>query len=744
MTPESPTCHPRAYKDYRDVTSGHTSIADESISLGLLSQEGGNPYLNAQALIKVALKTKADAIHPGYGYLSENAAFANAVVEAGIIFIGPTSSAMSTLGDKRSAKDFLRRTDSSIPLIPGFAGASQDALELERIANKIGFPVMLKASAGGGGKGMRIVRKQSDLQAELRSAQSEAKRSFGSGDCILEKYIEAGKHIEIQILGDSHGNVVSLHERECSIQRRHQKIIEETPSPWLVASKRREMSEAAIRIGKLLHYENAGTVEFVVDANSGEFYFLEVNTRLQVEHPITEEVTGLDVVSLQLFVAAGGSLTDLAVLRQIPQVGHAIECRLCAEDPRRDFLPEHGTIRLWQEADKQISPTTNVRYETAVESGAQITIHFDPMIAKVVVWAPTRSVAISNMVHILANTACIGVLTNQLFLQSCLLHPGFQDRMYTTSFVASNLASLLRNPYVDYTPELTRKLSIFASLFGRNPGLAHLTSRPFGGVRTGFRNQIFDNVNVHTDVVVTNLSDSNHAHLLTHNRSGYRQAEGDRVTVMAVPEFPERSEGERSGEAGSSVASKVAARYNLISGAMRQGTDSTSETYKFKAKLDRVTTTVFAPSSSKSWLCGNVAASVDGTMLRGFVATDGCQALARSMMQKAEALRVSCHFPLLGEWVDLRVYTILAYCESLRQQADVEPGSSKQAVAPMPCKVISILKKAGESTKAGEPVMVVESMKMEMNISVSTAGKFEAMVREGEAVDEGTVLCVLH
>jgi acetyl/propionyl-CoA carboxylase alpha subunit len=291
---------------------------------------------------------QADAIHPGYGYLSENANFADAVRNAGITFIGPSSSAMSSLGDKRSAKAYLRQHDSSIPLIPGVISSSQDPNELEKSAAEIGYPVMLKASAGGGGKGMRIVRDGSEFSDALQRTQSEAARLFGSSDCILEKYIESGKHIEIQILGDQHGNVISLIERECSIQRRHQKVIEETPSPWIDAKKRQEMCQAAVGVGKLLNYENAGTVEFVFDVDTGNFYFLEVNTRLQVEHPITEETTRLDLVALQIFVAGGGDLSTVAELSPMPQIGHAIECRLCAEDPSRDFYPENGTLRLWR------------------------------------------------------------------------------------------------------------------------------------------------------------------------------------------------------------------------------------------------------------------------------------------------------------------------------------------------------------------------------------------------------------
>jgi acetyl/propionyl-CoA carboxylase alpha subunit len=476
----------------RDALSRHVSDADEALSVGSANQEGINPFLDIKLLIETALSVEADAIHPGYGYLSENADFADATRAAGLIFIGPSSKAMSTLGDKRTSKDYLREFAPQVPLIPGFSGSSQNVEDLEVAAAKIGFPVMLKASAGGGGRGMRIVYERSKLQSELGRATSEAARSFGSGDCILEKYIEAGKHIEIQIIGDSHGNVISLYDRECSIQRRHQKVIEETPSPWLSTLKRQEMSDVAVQIGQLLAYEGAGTVEFVVDVKDGKFYFLEVNTRLQVEHPITEEVTGLDIVSLQTFVAAGGSLASLPALQQVRQDGHAIECRLCAEDPQRDFFPEHGTIRLWQPAPAPLADSRDIRYETAVQTGSQISIYFDSMIAKIVVWAPTRSIAIEKMVKTLANTVCAGLRTNQLFLQSCLLHEKFRDPAYTTSFIPSHSQDLIKNPYHDRSSDLSAVLALIPSVFMRKAEHT-LTStsaaRPFQHVRRGFRNQ---------------------------------------------------------------------------------------------------------------------------------------------------------------------------------------------------------------------------------------------------------------
>ncbi|KAF5518217.1 putative methylcrotonoyl-CoA carboxylase beta chain [Colletotrichum aenigma] len=312
-------------KKCRDALSQHVADAHESVCIGSIEHDTKNPFLNIDLLLRTALEAHADAVHPGYGYLSENADFADRVRAAGLTFVGPTGQTISTLGDKRTSKEYLRTHAPEVPLIPGFSGSSQNVEDLQDAATRIGFPVMLKASAGGGGKGMRVVRKASQLQSELDRAQSESQRSFGSSDCILEKFIESSKHVEIQIVGDQHGNVVSLFERDCSIQRRNQKVIEETPCLFLDEQTKKSMSDTAVKIGKLLGYEGAGTVEFVVDTTTKKFYFLEVNTRLQVEHPITEEVVGVDLVSLQLYVAAGGRLADVPELSALTQTGHAIE-----------------------------------------------------------------------------------------------------------------------------------------------------------------------------------------------------------------------------------------------------------------------------------------------------------------------------------------------------------------------------------------------------------------------------------
>ena len=719
----------------RDSASQHVTQANEAIRLGSMNREGGNPYLDIGLLTQVALDANADAVHPGYGYLSENAKFVDAITAAGITFIGPASNAMSTLGDKRSAKAYLREHDPKVPLIPGVSSSSQNPEELERMASEIGYPVMLKASAGGGGKGMRIVHDPSAFRAELKLAQSEASRFFGSSDCILEKFIEAGKHIEIQIMGDRHGNVVSLNERECSIQRRHQKVVEETPSIWLNPRQRADMSEAACRVGKLLAYENAGTVEFVFDVATGKFYFLEVNTRLQVEHPITEETTRLDVVSLQIFVAAGGNLSTLPQLDSVPQVGHAIECRLCAEDPTRDFYPENGTIRLW----KLSNDTKHTRVETAVATGSNVSIHFDSMIAKFVVWAPTRTLARAKMIRLLADTAIIGVRTNQKFLQSCLMNDGFSDPAYTTSFIPQRLKSLLSPARTQAEINLQRALPLVVShaLDVLPRYLTHFsTTRAFSNIRPKFRNQAFDTVNSGERRTIVTSHDA---------------ATSSQVASFCAWEPNRSAAGPVRGYAASlpqSAAQKSAtaatSNYNALTSAIRAGNMPDRADYTLdvlSCEADHSSTA----SASGSWITGTMSIAVNGMVSKMYLATETSDLRATRMPDTGQGFRIMVHLPLLGTWFSFNVFSTLSYFEHLREAVGGDSQAKLKVIpAPMPCKVVSVLKKNGEKVKAGEIVMVVESMKMEINISAAVEGTFSSKVQEQDAVDEGSPLCAVE
>ena len=689
------------------------------------------------------MQSGADAVHPGYGYLSENGGFSDAVRAAGLIFIGPSSQAMSTLGDKRAAKEYLSKHAPEVPLIPGFRGASQRVEDLEEAAESIGFPIMLKASAGGGGKGIRVVQKRADLYAALDRAQSEAQRSFGSNDVILEKYVEAAKHVEFQIVGDSHGDVVSLLDRDCSVQRRHQKVIEETPCLWLSDSLREEMSRVAVQVAKVIRYEGAGTVEFVLDVATGKYYFLEVNARLQVEHPITEEVLGLDLVSLQLYVAAGGSLSAISRLSSISQSGHAIECRLCAEDPQRGFLPEQGTIRLWSHPR---TSDTNVRFETAIATGARISIHFDSMIAKIIVWAPTRPLAIHTIARILRETACLGVRTNQLFLQSCLLHPAFYDTAYTTSFIPDNLEQLLQNPYntaitADNPVRPTLALVPFLYLHRLAARSSTTrTTRPFQNIRKGFRNQSIDQACANRIIVSESPSDARAESTdLICTWIPVREEVRDhfKVALMAVA-APETPATNAQPDSTSTMARVLTARYNVISQALRD--PYTLQGLQSSVSVLECDTTPAEWQTSISWQTARIEVSLDGHRVLAKLAAmplDNQQ----SGPLPGQITRVLCHFPLLGTWVEYKCQSILQYMESLRNISDESAGQSKVVKAPMPCKVISVLKRIGELVKKGETVMVVESMKMEINISMDVEGAFQSTLKQGDAVDDGTILC---
>lgn len=720
----------------RDASSQHCVEADEAINLGSIDQPTGNPFLNIEGLVKTALASKADAVHPGYGYLSENAQFADAVRAAGIIFIGPSSKAILTLGDKRSAKEYLLEHEPSVPLIPGYTG-SFSGIDLEEQASKIGFPVMVKASAGGGGRGMRIVRDQASLRDEVDLAQSEAQRSFGSSDCILEKYIDSGKHVEVQIMGDSSGEVVSLWERDCSVQRRHQKVVEESPCAWLNQEQRERICATAVKIGKLLGYEGAGTVEFMVDIQTGEFYFLEVNARLQVEHPITEECTGLDVVSLQLYVASGGLLKDIQGIDSIPQNGHAIECRLCAEDPEQNFAPQNGLVRLWKPSPEYQG--RDIRYETSIRSGGRVSIYFDSMIAKIVVWAPTRAQAIQKMVKVLANTACVGVRTNQLFLQACLTHPSFSRVDYTTAFIPTNLEALLDYPNRLLDAQMQTKLSVLAPLLGRTLQKASRKSNArslFKSVRPGFRNQPYDKVNVHSDIATKYDAVANaeiQPRIYTWNY--------DHSTTCRVGAVPEYKTLEDQSET-QSATSVVTNAYNLLSTSLRNGHVRGSE--NLDVHIHSLSSETIEAEHEPSWKVGKMVVSINQTLFEVTVATEDLFE-ATSEIDTAGSRKIYLHLPTLGTFIEYRCYSLLSYYESQRSAAAGGADASGGAItAPMPCKVLRVMKKNGDAVKTGEIVMVVESMKMEINISASKDGIFESSVRQGDGIDQGVVLCLVN
>jgi len=412
-----------------DAGSEHVRFADEAVHIGepLPTQS----YLNIAAIVEAARTSGADAVHPGYGFLAENAAFAQACRDAGLVFIGPSPEAIRAMGDKAGAKRLMQA--AGVPCIPGYQGEDQSEKTLAAEAARIGWPVMIKATAGGGGRGMRLVTSAANFAEQLRSAQSEALNAFGDATVILERAIVAPRHVEVQVFADRHGNAIHLGERDCSVQRRHQKVVEEAPSPAVSQALRERMGATAVAAAKAIAYEGAGTLEFLLDAE-GQYWFMEMNTRLQVEHPVTEAVTGLDLVGLQLRVAAGEPLP--IAQQDVRFSGHAIEVRLCAEDPRQGFMPQSGTLAAWR-------PSAALRTEHALRDGAEVPPFYDSMIAKLVAHGGTREDARQRLLAGLQDTIALGIPTNQQLLERTLSHAVFASGEATTAFVADHIDALL-------------------------------------------------------------------------------------------------------------------------------------------------------------------------------------------------------------------------------------------------------------------------------------------------------------
>jgi 3-methylcrotonyl-CoA carboxylase alpha subunit len=420
-----------------DQEALHVKMADEAVAIGPASVR--DSYLRPDRILEAARETGAEAIHPGYGFLSENAGFAEACRSAGIAFVGPPPEAIRAMGLKDAAKALMR--EAGVPVVPGYMGEEQHAAFLECMAVETGYPVLIKAVAGGGGKGMRLVADPADFRPALESCQREALSAFGDPRVLIERFVSAPRHIEIQVFGDQHGNTVHLFERDCSLQRRHQKVIEEAPAPGMTPAMREAMGRAAVMAAKAVGYQGAGTVEFIVDSSRGltpdSFFFMEMNTRLQVEHPVTEAVTGLDLVALQFQIAAGQALPFSQ--EDLRLNGHAVEARLYAEDPDHEFLPQAGRLRRlsWP------AGLPGLRIDTGVEQGDDITPHYDPMIAKLIFHAPTRSEALQGLATALDETVLLGIRSNRAFLTRLLRHPDFVAGAVDTGFIGRHLAELV-------------------------------------------------------------------------------------------------------------------------------------------------------------------------------------------------------------------------------------------------------------------------------------------------------------
>ena len=435
---------------YSDTDRGalHVRMADEAHGIG--GTTAAESYLRQDVLIDVCQRCGADAIHPGYGFLSENPSFANAVREAGLVFIGPDADSITMMGEKTTARQAMKA--AGVPVVPGTVDPIDDLSEALSVARTLGFPIMVKAAAGGGGKGMRLIHHESELETAIARARSEALNAFGNGAIYLEKYLRNPRHVEFQVLADAHGNVIHLNERECSVQRRHQKIVEETPSPVLTAEMRQRMANAAVKATRAANYRGAGTIEFLVDAERN-FYFLEMNTRLQVEHPITELTHGIDLVREMVGIAQGEPLSIKQA--DVRPRGHAIECRIYAENPRNQFLPSPGVITHLREPSGP-----NVRVDSGVDQGSEVSLYYDPMVAKLVTWGESRSSAIQRMRRALAEYRVGGIVTNIEFLGRVLRHPAFLHGDYDTNFIERHWDELMPAP----ADEETRLRAIAAAI----------------------------------------------------------------------------------------------------------------------------------------------------------------------------------------------------------------------------------------------------------------------------------------
>ena len=633
---------------YSDADAGalHVAMADEAVRLGPAPARDSS--LSVDAVIAAARKTGAKAIHPGYGFLSENAVFAEACAASGIVFVGPPPGAIRAMGSKSEAKVIMGK--AGVPMLPGYHGADQDSKIIKRAAAEIGYPVMLKASAGGGGKGMRRVETAAEFDAALAGAKREALSSFGDERMLVEKYLDRPRHIEMQVFADAHGNAVHLFERDCSIQRRHQKVLEEAPAPGMTAARRRAMGEAAVAAARAVGYVGAGTVEFIA-AQDGTFYFMEMNTRLQVEHPVTEMVTGLDLVEWQLRVAAGETLP--LKQDQVTLSGHAFEVRVYAEDPMREFLPATGRLAHLRPPVE----TATVRVDTGVRSGDEIGIHYDPMIAKLIVHGESRAEALQLLVRALGDYQAVGLATNLPFLQALARHPAFAAMEIDTGFIERHRDALLAAP-----PSPSDRMLALAALA----------------------------------VLLRRAEDARHG-----------------AARSADPASPwHRVDGWRLNGEGHDLL-RFAGERDVHAVTVRYRGDGYGLELAGGAQVAR----------------GGVVA-VDGAALDFWADLDGIRCAATAVWQ-GPALT------LFAEGTACRL-TLL----DLAGAGDDEDAAPPHLAAPMPGRVVQVLVAAGALVVRGQPILVLEAMKMEHTIRAPADGVVTGLrYAAGDLVEEGADLC---
>ena len=622
-----------------DRDAQHVRLADEAWSIG--GPRPDESYLRIDAIIGVARKTGAQAIHPGYGFLSENTRFSRACKDAGIVFIGPDPESIEAMGSKAAAKHLMAKHD--VPLVPGYDGDNQDNAFLARQAHGIGYPLIIKPSAGGGGKGMQIVRSDAEFPDALATAKRIAKASFGDASMLLERYIEHPRHIEFQVFGDRHGNVIHIDERECSAQRRYQKVLEETPSPFLTPGRRAAMGAAAVAAAKAVNYVGAGTVEFIVGPK-GDFHFMEMNTRLQVEHPVTEMTHGIDLVEWQLRVADGEPLPWTQ--EQVHSRGHAIEVRLYAEDPDHGFLPSSGKLaRLTLP-----QPSPHVRLDGGVVEGDTVTIFYDPMIAKLIVWDADRPSALQRMREALATCEIVGPKSNVAFLERLVRHPSVIEHRIDTGYLDRHLDEFVAG---DTQPEPS---VVFAATVA--------------ALMQDERHATVDAVDPHSPWNVSDAWRIGHA--------------GKRIIALAVG--GQRHEIEARGHAGT---------YPLQAGDAR---------------------------------CSVAHARWDGETLSARFDSE-----ARRFDVRADGTRVLLHDADGNRWRFERV-------PAFAWEASDAAGAN-QVIAPMPGRIVLVKAKAGDKVEAGQELLVMEAMKMELSLKAPRAGTIDALsAAAGDFVDADAVL----
>ena len=678
-----------------DAKAQFVRMADEAHWIG--PSPTTESYLVKEKILAVAKRAGAQALHPGYGFLSENPDFAEMCQEAGVVFVGPPVSALRAMGSKAAAKQIM--TDAGVPVTPAYYGEDQDDARLVKEAEKVGYPVMIKAVTGGGGKGMRRVLSASEFLPALEACRREAMKSFGKDRMLIEKYLVDPRHIELQVFGDSHGNAVHLYERDCSVQRRHQKVLEESPAPGLGEGVREEMGRAAVLAAKAVGYTGAGTVEFLLDPTTGKFYFCEMNTRLQVEHCVTEMVTGVDLVEWQLRVAAGEALPVVSQ-GEITTRGHAIEARIYAENPAKGFLPATGVLKRLrtpkgkaEEGGKEGGGVARVRVETGVVEGDEVSMFYDPMIAKLLTWAPSRGEALRRMRGALQEYQIAGLPNNLEFLERCVGHPAFEKGAVTTGFLVEHEGDVSIPPP---SPPSNHLLALAAHVLvgGREGGRAG-GSPWVGGSWRGLSGER----SLPLTMVMEGLEEAPLVLRVTVAPAGEQEGGREGGVVVSV-ETPDGEVHRVVGRNGSNSSSNSSSSSNKDEDE-REATIDGSVTYKYHAWVED----------------GGLrdGAAIQLWLRSGGLVDDPLSRLAFSLRVPAIALG--------------------------KEQGG---GSVPRVLAPMPGKVVKVLVKDGEEVKKGQALIILEAMKMEHVIAAPRDATVESVARVvGDVVQEGVALISL-